>query len=130
MFRGAAPFLRRCYGDTFCKGKISESVLRLDFQGDKTAQQRLKKPEKGVRILSPRFFIATSRAWPVAEKAVGSLLTDSFFCHRTHAATAAKRGKPKAFRAEPGVVMSFLLCPCSHSAPLAFHCSGNGRRRY
>lgn len=28
-------FLRRRYGDTFCKDKISESVLKLDFQGDK-----------------------------------------------------------------------------------------------
>lgn len=27
MFRGALPFLRRRYGDTFCKGKINESVL-------------------------------------------------------------------------------------------------------
>lgn len=72
-------FLRRRYGDTFCKGKIRESVFGLDFQGDKTAQQRLKKPEKGVRILSPRFFIAMSREGPVAEKAVGSLLTNSFF---------------------------------------------------
>ena len=43
-------------GDTFCRGKISKSVLSLDFQGDKTAQQRLKKLVKGVRILSPRLY--------------------------------------------------------------------------
>lgn len=36
-FHGSPPFLRRCYGDTFYKGKISESVLRLHFQGDKAA---------------------------------------------------------------------------------------------
>ncbi len=40
-----------------CKGKIRKSVLRLFFQGDKTVQQRLKKPGKGVQILSPRWCI-------------------------------------------------------------------------
>ena len=55
-----------------------------------------------VRILSPRFFIATSRAGPATGTAVGSLLTNSRFRDWTHAATAAKRGKPQAFRTVPG----------------------------
>lgn len=29
------------YGDTFCKGKISESLLRLDFQGEEVKEGQL-----------------------------------------------------------------------------------------
>lgn len=72
-------------GDTFCKGKNSEPVSRLDFQRDKAAWKRLKRPGKGIRILSPRFFIVTSRAGPATGTAVGSLLTNSRFRCWTHA---------------------------------------------
>lgn len=57
MFRGVAALVRRRYGDTFSKGKISEPVPGLDFQRDKVACKRLKKPGKGIRILSPRLVI-------------------------------------------------------------------------
>lgn len=45
------------YGDTFCKGKISEPVPGLDFQRNKVAWKRLKNPGKAFESCHPDFLL-------------------------------------------------------------------------